>query len=72
VRRLGGSLLIDLPFEQASKLVLRDFRGKVLARRDNAAGRRTVELPVSGYAKGAYLIEVRVNGKAFSRPVSLF
>jgi hypothetical protein len=72
VRRLGGSLLIDLPFEQASKLVLRDFRGKVLARRDNGAGRRTVELPVSGYAKGAYLIEVRVNGKVFSRPVSLF
>lgn len=72
VRRAGGSLLIDLPFEQASKLVLRDFRGKALARRDNAAGRRTIELPVAGYSKGAYLIEVRVGGKAFSRPVSLF
>ena len=33
---------------------------------------RTVEIPVSGYSKGAYLIEVRVNGKTFSRPVSLF
>jgi hypothetical protein len=72
VLRSGSNLALNLPFEQPSSIFVRDLQGKVHARVNAIAGRQRLLIPVADMAKGGYVVEVRVGGKTFSRPVALF
>ncbi len=72
VQRVGATLLVDLPFDQPSRIVLRDFQGRIRAQMNVSAGRQRLQIPLANLAKGGYVVQARAGGKVFSRPVALF
>jgi hypothetical protein len=72
VKSAKGMLKLETNFAQAARITLRDLRGRPYATLNAAAGRNQLQLPVAHLARGAYVVEVRVSGQTFARPVALF
>ena len=72
VHRSGAKLVLEIPFEQPSRILVRDLQGRIHARMNVPAGRSQQELSVENFAKGGYVVEARVGDKSFLRPVVLF
>ena len=72
VRRFGDVLRVESNFAQPARMVLRDLRGRSVATRMVGAGPARTELPVAGLTRGGYVVEARVEGQTFARPVALY
>jgi hypothetical protein len=68
---VGGALVIRSNFAQPTRFTLRDLRGRPVASVEAAAGERTTTLSVAAIARGGYVLEARVAGRSFARPVAL-
>ncbi len=71
-QHVGGSLLIRADFAQAARYTLRDLAGRPVATVDAAPGSKTATLGVAHLARGGYVLEARVAGRTFARPVALY
>jgi hypothetical protein len=72
VKSANGVLVLETNFSQAARITLRDLRGRPVASMIAASGRNNLTMPVAHLAKGGYVVEARVAGKTFARPVALF
>jgi hypothetical protein len=72
VRYAGGALLLRANFSQPVRFIVRDLRGRSLASRNVAPGAQDVSLSVAHLARGSYVVEARVAGQIFARPVALY
>jgi|GEM_PF-4970659 len=68
---VGGALVIRANFAQPARFTLRDLRGRPVATLNASAGEQTLNMPVDAIARGGYLLEARVAGQTFARPVAL-
>jgi hypothetical protein len=68
---LGGALIIRTNFTQAARFTLRDLKGRPVATLDATPGSQTLTMPTAQYARGGYILEARVAGQSFARPVAL-
>jgi hypothetical protein len=68
---VGGALVIRANFAQAARFTLRDLKGRPVASLDAAPGERTLTMATGSLARGGYLLEARVAGQTFARPVAL-
>jgi hypothetical protein len=66
---IGGMLVIRSDFAQSARFTLRDLRGRSVASMDAAPGAQSLRLPVGELARGSYVLEARVQGQVFARPV---
>jgi hypothetical protein len=71
MRAARGILELETNFAQPARITLRDVKGRALAFANAAPGRRTLSLPTANLAAGGYMVEVRVGGETFARPVIL-
>lgn len=71
-QKVGGTLLIRADFAQAARYTLRDLAGRPVATADAAPGAKTTSLGVAHLARGGYVLEARVAGSTFARPVALY
>lgn len=69
---VGGTLVIRADFAQAARYTLRDLAGRPVAAVDAAPGAKTATLGVAHLARGGYVLEARVAGQTFARPVALY
>src|SRR5690606_30555824 len=71
-QHVGGTLLIRADFAQPARYTLRDLRGRPVATVEAAPGTQTTALGVAHLARGSYVLEARVEGSTFARPVALY
>ncbi len=68
---VGGTLVIRSNFAQAARFTLRDLKGRPVSSLNVAAGQVTNTMMTSSLARGSYVLEARVAGQTFARPVAL-
>ncbi len=71
VHAVRGALELEMNFAHPARVALRDLKGRTAAKASAPAGNRVLRIGTQGLASGRYIIEVRVEGKTFARPVVL-
>lgn len=71
VRAVRGALELETNFAQPARIILRDLQGRAVASTPAPAGKQTLRLGTAGLSAGRYVVEVRVEGRTFARPVAL-
>ena len=72
LQRRDGNLIFQSNFAQPARLILRDLQGRAWASVQAPPGSQTLQMPVARVPRGGYVVEIRVDGRTFSRPVALF
>jgi hypothetical protein len=72
VQRRDDNLVFKMNFAQPARVVLRDLQGRAWGSLQAQPGLQTLQMSVSQVPRGGYVVEIRVAGKTFSRPVALF